>query len=168
MIRLISKILIGLLLILSVSCSSKSSCKSEKDIIDETIEAINNRNTNAYIAQFDFIKISEIWKEAGYKEFLSVFQNENKEIIKMYSSSYNMVIGKIEKIYNVKDYHFDVVDYSLLETQKETNYTSEKFRIRLTDNYNNNWNLDIYISKYKDCYLITEPIDMNNLERINN
>jgi len=171
MMKFTSKILIGLVFTLTFGCSENSSCKTEKDIIIETIDAINQKNTKAYIALFDFDKISEIWQEAGetdqeYKDFLNAFQNKNEEIIKMYSSSYNTVIGKIEKIYNIKNYHFDLVDYKLLETQKETNFISEKFRVRLTDNYNNNWNLDIFISKYKDSYLITEPIEMNFIEKI--
>lgn len=171
MIKIKTKILIGLILILSFGCSTSSTCKTQKDIIIETIDAINKRNTKYYIALFDFDKISKIWQEASeidqdYKEFLTAFQNENEKIIKAYSSSYNMVIGKIEKIYNIKNYHFDIVDYKLLESQKETNYSSEKFRVRLTDNNNNYWNLDIYISKYEDCYLLTEPIEMNYLEKI--
>lgn len=50
---------------------------------------------------------------------MSLIEPENKLIKKliddkMFSSSYNMVIGKIEKIYNIKNYQFDLVDYKLL------------------------------------------------------
>ncbi len=175
MLKFNSKTLIGLLFIFSFGCSinKSSTCKTEKDVITETIDAINKRDTKNYISLFNFDQILKMWEdkskiEQDNKEILDAFQDENPEIIKAYSMSYNMVIGKIEKIYNIKNYHFDIVDYKLLESQKDANYSNEKFRVKLKDNYNNKWKLDVYISRLNDCYLLTEPIEMNNLEKIEN
>lgn len=149
---------------------SNSLFKTKDEVISKTIEAINKRNTKKYIALFDFDLILKIWEEIGEvdkdTDFLDGFKNNYADIIKGVSMSYNMVIGKIEKVYKITDYNFDLIKYELIKIEKAPNHSTEKYKVYIKDNYNNDWSLDIYIAKYKDCYLIMEPIEYNYLEKI--
>lgn len=155
-----------------LACSNvpNQTCKTAKDLMESSIEAINNKNTKGYISLFDFESILRIWesaakKEDGYKEYVSMLKNDNDRIVKMYSMSYNILIGTLEKVHKLDEWHFELKDFVLDNTNQEPDYLIERYIMKLEDDKNNRWSMKINISKYNDCSFITEPLDVNYLSK---
>lgn len=162
-----------LLIFLTINYSCQSNLTNEKELMQNTIHAINQRNTKAYTSLFDFDQIRNFWMEINESNDMSsslstIIQSDIGEIEKWYSTSYNMVILKIEKIYNLKNYNFSLEEYELIELQKEPKHVRLKFRTLLKDHNGDKWNLDLYITHYKNNYFLSEPIEMNYIQKLTN
>jgi len=164
--------LFGLTAFLLLSClnASNQDCQTAKDLMEKSIDGINNKNTKGYISLFDFDSVLEIWENAAkedddYKEFVNMLKNDKDRIVKMYSMSYNMVIGTLERIHKLDEWHFKLKEFELDTTEREPNYLIERYIMKLEDDKNNHWSMKINVSKYNDCYFLTEPIEPNYLSK---
>lgn len=167
-------LLIGLTAFLLLSCLNASNpvCQSAKELMEKSVDAINNKNTKGYISLIYFDSVLAIWENAAridddYKEMASTLKNDQDKVIKSYSRSYNMLIGTLERIHNLDEWHFEIKEFELDTTEYEPGYLVENYIMKLEDNRNNHnqWSLRIYLAKYEDCYYITEPIDPCNLKK---
>lgn len=165
----ILKLFILLGIVLSFSCNAPSSndCNTAKEMVEKSITAINDRNSKGYVDLIDFDIILEIWKQeseydSSYQEIVETLQNEKELSINSYSRSYNMLIGTIEKIHKLENWKFTIIESELIETEGGSISTIEKFKVKLKDSFDRKWAIDIYLTKFNDCYYITEPVDPYN------
>lgn len=156
---------------LFLSCTNFTNigCKTAKDLMKSSIEAINNENKEEYISLIDVDIISEIFEKSytdkpDYKEIAEMMKNDKAGFIEMYSVGYNIFIGTLKKIHKIDNIGFELIDFTLEKTEKESGHINERYVMKLKDSNNDKWSLKIYLSKYNECYYITLPVDVNFLK----
>ncbi|NOU62318.1 hypothetical protein [Marinifilum caeruleilacunae] len=164
--------IISLIVLLLFACTNTSSqtCHTAKELMEKSIEAINNKSSKAYVSLVDFDSVIGILenaakKDLSYKEDVEMFKSNRNILIKGYSSSYNMLIGSLTRVYKLESWHFELEKYELESTEQEPGFTTENYIMKLKDENNNKWTMRIYIAKYNGCYYITEPIEANYLSK---
>ena len=160
-------IFIGMILMFTTSCKTPKNtyCEKVDSIINKTITLINNRNSENYIESIDFDTIEKIWiKECEMDstkiEILEFIKNREGRI-QSFSMSYNTMITTIEKIHKLKDWKLHLESYKYIDTENLFNFKILRYNLKLKDNYGNKWKMDFHITEHKDCYYITEPIEVN-------
>ncbi|PLB19839.1 type 1 periplasmic-binding domain-containing protein [Mariniflexile rhizosphaerae] len=139
--------------------------------MENSVEAINNKNTEEYISLIEFDSVLKVWKGAGkkdngYNDMADLLTNNKPQVIKMYSISYNMLIGTLEKIHKLDKWHFELKNFEMESIEEVSSYFfREKYIMKLEDDKNNQWTLRVNLTRFNDCYYITEPLELNYLSK---
>ncbi|WP_156109187.1 hypothetical protein [Polaribacter sp. Hel1_85] len=156
-----------MILIFTTSCKTpkNTDCAKVDSIINKTIALINNRNSENYIESIDFYTIEKIWiKECEMdptKIEILEFIKDREGRIQSFSMSYSTMIRTIEKIHKLKGWKFHLESYEYIDTENLLNFNILRYNLKLKDNFGNKWKMHFHITEYKDCYYITEPIEVN-------
>jgi len=154
--------------IISCKGTKNQKCFTAEDLLTKTISSINKKNTESYMSLIDFDTLLLIWeqayrKDSSYQDIINLVKYDRKEIVKMYSMGYNIFISTLERMDSVDEWGFKLNEFSKISEEQEPNYLIEKYNLKLLDKNYSKWSLKIYLSKYNECYYITEPIESNYL-----
>lgn len=162
--------IVFMFLFLTCANSPSQSCRTAKDLMEASIGAINNEDKKEYISLVDFDIVLEMWKKSAvgnsdYLELVEMLKNDKEEVIEMYSISYDIFIRTLKKTHKFDKIDFELIDFKLDKTEKESGYIIERYDMKINNHRNNHWSMKINMSKYNDCYYIMEPLDVNNLSK---
>ena len=142
--------------------TDKPPCRDINFLVTKTVDAINNRDANAYLSLIDFDAMLNMLgetsaKDTTVKKLYEQMKTRKELFTMMYQASFSELTEQIEKDLKTSKWTIKLSDFYTERKEEDPINVHHTLIVKIKAN-GKKYHLMMYASKFHDCYYIFEPM----------